>query len=161
MKIAAFIRVCLYDLCYDSEEGIDSRICSLGKLFYEKEFLEEQFNETKHRINILRVDAAPSVNGYKPDYAIRNKDLEIMGMPNEEMQSPYAIHQGERKILYHFYRRFLDEGDERVYAPYVFLYLLIKSKIRREFAQTNSLIGFENFRKHSVNHVFLSNGGVN
>ncbi len=148
VKIAAFIRVCLYDLCFEQETDIDSRICSLGKFFYEKEFLDEQFNETKRRINILRVGAAPSVNGYKPDYAIRHKDLEIKGMQNEEMQSPYAIHQGERKMLYHFFRRFLDGPKECFYAPYVFLYLLIKSKIRREFAQTNSLVGFENFQRY-------------
>ena len=63
--------------------------------------------------------------------------------------SIYNIHDGERRWLYTFFKRyFKNDGGAIELANYVFLYLQLKIRVRREFVQTNSLIGFENFKNY-------------
>ncbi len=61
--------------------------------------------------------------------------------------SIYAVHAGERAWMYDFFYRFYrnDDGMKRI-ADYVYLYMLLKIRIRREFVQTNPLVGFDNFK---------------
>lgn len=63
--------------------------------------------------------------------------------------SIYNIHDGERRWQYIFFKRYF-KGDSNAVdiANYVYLYLLLKIRVRREFVQTNSLIGFENFKTY-------------
>ena len=79
------------------------------------------------------------------DYAVR-----IEGMAGQKSKdSPYMLHFGERQLLYNYFRRYYDMDKEAtLIAPFVYLYVLIKAKYRREFVQTNVLNGFENFKKY-------------
>lgn len=59
------------------------------------------------------------------------------------------IYQGERQLLYTFFYRYYCKDPQCVsVAPYMYLYLLIKNKIRREFVQINKIKGFENFETY-------------
>jgi adenosine deaminase len=97
-----------------------------------------------------RATASQSLGHRSLDYAIRE------GVDT----SIYSIHAGERAMLYHFfYRYFRNEANARWIADYMYLYLLLKVRVRREFIQTNTLYGLENFqtyehRKSSYSNVF-------
>lgn len=79
------------------------------------------------------------------DYAIRVKGLN--GQKGKD--SPYMLHYGERRLLYNYFRRYYDMDNEAaLIAPFVYLYVLIKAKYRREFVQINPLNGFENFKNY-------------
>lgn len=59
---------------------------------------------------------------------------------------PNILYQGERNLFYQFFLQWY-QGNDEVYkiAHYFYLYLLIKTHIRREYVETNALHGFENF----------------
>lgn len=59
----------------------------------------------------------------------------------------YAIHSGERELLYNFFSRyFKNELQVIKLADLLFLYISLKIRVRKEFIQTNPLLGFENFK---------------
>lgn len=64
-------------------------------------------------------------------------------------QSIYSVHAGERGWLYCFFYRYYRNNDKihRI-ADYVYLYLLIKIRIRKEFVQTNTYFGLQNFQRY-------------
>ena len=81
------------------------------------------------------------------DYAI-NK-IDVGGLAKDDLTSPYMLHLGERRLLYCFFQRYYDKDRVAIdLAPFVYLYTLIKTKFRREFIQTNPLLGFENFKNY-------------
>lgn len=81
------------------------------------------------------------------DYAINKKD--VGGLTKDDLVSPYMLHLGERRLLYCYFQRYYDKDCVAIdLAPFVYLYTLIKSKFRREFIQTNPLLGFENFKNY-------------
>ena len=85
--------------------------------------------------------------GLKWDYAIIKKFIPQIG--EQDLSSPYMIHYGERRLLYEFFRG-LFRGD-RAYiklSKYVWLYLLIKNKFRREVIAINNLTGYKNFQSY-------------
>lgn len=91
-------------------------------------------------IDVLRQTAPRTTYGLTPDYAIDTLNA---------TSSPYSILAGERRLLYIFFRKYFS-GDKLAIAwePYVYLYLLIKVKVRREMVQTNRLRGFANFKTY-------------
>ena len=98
----------------------------------------------------LRMD-----DGKPMDYAINRYDLKSLGGVNTA--SPYMLHIGERRLLYCYFRRYYDlEQEAMSLAPFVYLYVLIKSKYRREFVQTNPLLGFENFKAYQDKKTLFS-----
>lgn len=59
------------------------------------------------------------------------------------------IYQGERQLLYAFFYGYYSQDPVCVCAaPYFYLYILLKNKIRREFVQINQIKGFENFETY-------------
>lgn len=83
---------------------------------------------------------------YNFDYAFAASDNPVPAHRTAP-SSPYLVHAGERKLLYRWLRGYYgNKGRHRLIAPLVILYLLIKSKIRREYIQTNELVGFRNFQ---------------
>lgn len=59
----------------------------------------------------------------------------------------FSIHQGERELLYKFFRGYYSKQQNyEKYADFFFLYISLKIRIRKEFVQTNPLYGFENFK---------------
>ncbi|MCD8296126.1 MAG: hypothetical protein LUC88_00975 [Prevotella sp.] len=69
--------------------------------------------------------------------------------------------KSERLILYNsFYRIFSSEKDRREIEKYLYLYLLIKSKFRKEYIQCNGKIGFSNFQDYEKRKVALYERGI-
>lgn len=61
--------------------------------------------------------------------------------------SVYAVHEGERSLLFEFFRRyFKNDQYVRKIADLFFLYISLKIRARKEFIQTNPLYGFDNFK---------------
>lgn len=59
------------------------------------------------------------------------------------------IYQGERQLVYRFFYGYYGKDKQCIgAAPYFYLYLLLKNKIRREFVQINRIKGFENFETY-------------
>ena len=103
--------------------------------------------EIKGLISDLSDDALRMTDGKVLDYAINKKD--IGDISQEDLNNPYMLHVGERRLLYGYFRQYYDQDAVAIgTAPFVYLYTLIKSKYRREFVQTNPLIGFENFKNY-------------
>lgn len=93
--------------------------------------------ELQANINIAAQHSVKNSEGHIIDYAITKN-------PGE---SVYGIHTGERQLLHCFFHRyFRNDQIAHSIADYVFLYLIIKVRIRREFIQTNELVGFDNFK---------------
>lgn len=59
----------------------------------------------------------------------------------------YAIHSGERELLYNFFFHYFKKESQIIkLADLFFLYISLKIRVRKEFIQTNPLLGFENFK---------------
>lgn len=85
------------------------------------------------------------------DYCIRSKNYNV-----DNRHNTHLIYQGERELLYQFFRRFyMEDADCVCWAPYFYLYLLIKLRVRREFVQINPLKGFENFEIYQDRKEYL------
>lgn len=80
------------------------------------------------------------------DYAITNKNT--VDLSDAELSNVYMVHHGERFLLYTFMKKYYGGGNDkwRRCASIIYLYILIKNKVRRELIQTNTLRGFENFQ---------------
>lgn len=115
-----------------------------------KLILEDEYtaNEARKRINaevsVWRTYALRSRSGRTLDYAI---------LPDETIKNHIKdanlIFHGERKLMYQFfYRFFAFDKQAWAFAPYFYLYLVIKTRIRKEFVQINQLKGFENFETY-------------
>ena len=61
--------------------------------------------------------------------------------------SIYAIHEGERLLLFDFLQRYFRKEQVALnIADLFFLYISLKIRVRKEFIQTNPLYGFDNFK---------------
>ena len=104
------------------------------------------------RINVLRMFGVKSVFRSVADYA-------LSGMEDDNHNSPYFILAGERKLLYDVFQLVFSRTDglENI-SKILFLYLSLKTRIRREMVQTNSLRGFDNFQLYqNRKSLFLNN----
>lgn len=100
-------------------------------------------NDTKSLIGTLCCRALRLPNGKVVDYAIR-KDNVLLQSP--DINEPYMIHYGERMLLYKFFYEYYSGNTQVIaVAPWMYLYLLVKVKYRREFVKTNPLLGLDNF----------------
>ena len=79
------------------------------------------------------------------DYALNEVSL-----VNVSKESPYTIYQGERFLLYQFYRDYWSHADKvRTIGKFVYLYELIKNQLRRELNLVNDLYGLGNFQEYN------------
>lgn len=63
--------------------------------------------------------------------------------------SIYAIHEGERLLLFDFLQRYFRKEKVALnIADLFFLYISLKIRVRKEFIQTNPLYGFDNFKMY-------------
>ena len=87
------------------------------------------------------VDTAKQVK-YIPDYAIINDATE-----RDNHERIFSILGGERRLMYKLFRQiYSDEYDSDKKCALFYIYLLIKSELRKEIVQSNRALGFENFR---------------
>lgn len=142
--VAAAIRVQLSAFLYKGEVFDRQRIKGM---IGDAGFCISKVAEIIGDISTMNDGSLHTIDGKTLDYAINMKDLNGLGGINTE--SPYMLHYGERRLLYNYFRRYYDmDKDAMSIAPFVYLYVLIKSKYRREFVQTNPLLGFENFKEY-------------
>lgn len=157
--VAAVIRELLYDVIVNNSAVSDNsdRVNQIKAIIRDKgacvaEAVKVQMRIGKHSWQAYHL--TKHSQGQDWDYAI--PESVSNGNPGW-LASPFMIHYGERFLLYSFFHRLFNH-DRTVYAlsPYVYLYLLIKIRYRKELIQTNGLIGFENFRYYnSRKHAFL------
>ena len=81
------------------------------------------------------------------DYSIQNKDV------NEDTRkSPNCIFVGERRLIYNLLLKIEEDNqDAKKVAPWLYLYLLIKNRIRMEHYLSNDLIGLSNYNLSEKN----------
>lgn len=128
------------------------RVLDGEKLKKELKHVIDLFENAYSRIKIL-IDiqsAVDTLNQNGSKVYVDNYELPLdYTKSSANSGSIYNIHDGERRWLYTFFKRyFKNDGGAIELANYVFLYLQLKIRVRREFVQTNFLIGFENFKNY-------------
>lgn len=75
------------------------------------------------------------------DYSIQNKYVD-----EDTRKSPYCIFVGERRLIYNILLK-IEAGNQEAkkMAPWLYLYLLIKNRIRMEHYLANDLVGLPNY----------------
>ena len=75
------------------------------------------------------------------DYSIQNKYVD-----EDTRKSPYCIFVGERRLIYKLLLKTEENNqDAKKMAPWLYLYLLIKNRIRMEHYLVNDLVGLSNY----------------
>lgn len=136
IQVAAYLRVYLYDEL--ENQNSKGALFRFSDLYRKQDKWNAELKTTQSKIdNLLRESALKYRNGYI-DYCSKN----CTSVP-----AIYAVHFGERSLLTNFFKGFFESKDlERKLADYMFLYVIIKNRIRREFIQNNLPNGFENFK---------------
>ena len=148
--VAAAIRQKLF--CQLNGLECDTDRETIVSMYNGVEFNYDIIESLKNNIARLSESALLTSNKIIIDYAITKEDFKD-GVPT----SPLMINHGERCLLYKwFYAYFSNVAKIRDNADLMLLYLVIKTKIRREFIQTNALTGFGNFQDYdSVKFQFI------
>lgn len=143
--IASAIRVFLYEITSTNRQPNLLNRENILKLFYHEKFNYAGFVDVNNTIGIQMHDALPTKNHIILDYAISQYDFPGAEIPT----SPMMVYHGKRQLMYRwFYGYYSGDEECRKNADLMLLYLIIKCKIRREFIQTNPLVGFVNFQNY-------------
>ena len=144
---AAFLRLQFFKLLnnlYIQKEDPSKKIKCV------KHILEDEFcanrakREIDAEISVWRSYALRGRNGSAIDYAILpSKDVK------KHIKDANLIFHGERQLMYKFFYLFYGFDSQMwALAPYFYLYIVLKTRIRKEFVQINQLKGFENFETY-------------
>ena len=151
--LAAYIRVKLNLFIQDHTLVQETSLLQALRSLKDAMSLNQVKTEALADIDFCKLEALSTCfSREKVDYAIKNQLY-------HDLSSPYMLLCGERQLLYHYFL-LLDQQPEEVswFAPYVYLYLLIKNRFRKELIQTNYLMGFQNFSDYqSRKQAFLGN----
>lgn len=147
--LAAYIRVQLFQyLRHPSSVSAQEMKSALNDLKDETLFNDLK-ETTKEEIALCGTEALCTRFFEKVDYAIISQEYS-----EKELSSPYMLLSGERRILYDYFLQLQRKPHEvRWFAPYVYLYILIKIRFRRELIQTNQLLGFQNFSHYQSRKI--------
>lgn len=148
IEIAAAIRVLLFSKI--GKSGISDISMELIKRgMSDVSNLDDLLSVIQLDISYWKDSTKLTHEGNPFDYAIQEDDFS-MHDDARILSSPFMIHYGERKILYRwFYEYYMYSEKSMQLAGLVLLYLIIKIKVRREFVQTNPLVGFLNFQEYN------------
>lgn len=151
IKIAAWIRSELFSRLYGLKNPTNDWILSIANLDaaelngYSADIFRDIVGLNLHDTEDF--STLPTFNNIHWDYAVNT--YSVKQVSEEDKKSPYMLQFGERKLLYDFYKGYLTKRKGFIkMAKYVWLYLLIRNKFRREVVSTNTLIGFTNFKKY-------------
>lgn len=140
---AAYLREMLYRIFIERDNSIkaldNNHLTRLliDQLFADQYATKLQGDIMSHHSHAFRTKS----DNYILDYAIPNTtEIELLSDKVE------LIYHGERNLMYQIFSSWFNR-EERAYqfSGYFYLYLLLKSHIRREYVETNQLHGFENF----------------
>lgn len=146
IQMAAGLRL----LIFDSLRGYNrtSYFRMSLTLFDDKRARIKYLKPLQSAINVYSRQAVSTYFGKALDYCLTR----------DEGHSIYAIHAGERAWMYDFFYRFYRNDNTAIrIADYVYLYMLLKIRIRREFVQTNPLVGFDNFKMYESRKMAYCN----
>ena len=140
---AAYLREILYRIFIEKDKSIKAIDNNLVKsLLMNQQFADQYTTQLQGDIMSHHSHAFRTMSdNYILDYAIQNTtEIELLSDKVE------LIYHGERNLMYQIFSSWFN-GEERAYqfGGYFYLYLLLKSHIRREYVETNQLHGFENF----------------
>ncbi len=150
-SLAAVIRYHLFEMVNGKTVDVEMFQAELLEAIDSK---DERIALMKHAYR--QIDASKSL-ALKPnadglsrwDYAL----TDINGLNSVHLSSPYMLLCGERSVLYHYFKKLYRNKQEAIkFAPLLYLYLLIKVRCRREFIQTNNLIGLSNYQDYEDNN---------
>lgn len=109
--------------------------------------------EVQQSINIYKTTALHLPSHRAVDYALQQSSFTLNHRNDANM-----VFYGERNLIYSYLLLYY-RGDEIAlqYAPYFYLYVLLRSFVRKEFVQINNLKGFENFEKYQdQKNIFIN-----
>lgn len=117
--------------------------------FYSDNFI----SDLQASISAELQQSSPTVDGRYVDYCLLpyspSTIREAENLKLDKLCEANYIYQGERQLLYTFFYGYYRQDPQCIsMAPYFYLYLLLKNKIRREFIQINNIKGFENFQTY-------------
>ena len=135
--MASYIRLMLFAEVYGTsskftEKRLRNALKDIVTIETGREDMENEVEQLLMKSLKLNMETG-SCARYGFDYAIRFSDFIEPYCPQIHKDSPYIVHHGERKLLYKWFYGYYG-GNIRLkrLAPFVLLYLVIKSKVRRE-----------------------------
>ena len=156
---AAYLRFVLFQVVFSRREskGDQSDETSIEsdfqervmKILKDKWYADSFCSPLQASISWALNSSFPTTEGKHLDYCLRYKPKFGELLLKNNRNNACLIYQGERELLYSFFLGYF-RGESRYIqlAPYMYLYLLLKNKICREFVQVNPIKGFENFEKY-------------
>jgi len=149
VTIATGIRLQLYKWIINPDDDSMFESVQIDELLYGTDDVLSSWRNDGLKANIspLRDKSLrlPQFENNLWDYAI-NKDYDVS---EDELKSPYIFHYGERRLLYQCFRQLYhcSKNKEEISkaSSYLYLYLLIKIRTRKEYIYTNPLKGLLNF----------------
>lgn len=148
--IAAAIRYNLYRYFIDKEDRVNWG--DLYNIPTDRIGLNDYKKDLQNKVNVIRSNGIKMRDHHTWDYAINDN----------EVNSPYVIYSGERRILYAFHKRFAyDPKSLSHIAICVFIYESIKVRFRKEFIHTNTTVGLSNFTLYNERKSSLLNTTLN
>lgn len=141
VSIAILIRAVLYDWLYKGK--IDKE--EIAMLKRSVEVRSTQSIDMLKYVGLHKDDNLTERAGdtFRWDYA------EAGGLEHKLRQSPWAKHRGERRFMTWMLMAALNESSAFKDAlPLFYLYILIKIRYRKDYVQTNPLIGLQNFNHY-------------
>lgn len=155
VNLSAVIRYWMYRIVVDNVGPTSSEQKEILDAVNDKMRSLHLQNKIFFRIKSLRSLAprALNVTHVHWDYAIDNHIVD-----GACSQSPYMLLFGERKLIYSFMWMLLQRGDNvaKKFAPFFYLYLLIKTHCRKELIMTNGQIGLANYQEYQNRLPVLS-----
>lgn len=152
--LAALIRWELYKK-YIKEDG--SAFNEDFDNMFEKLIGEKDYH-SKHEVFVLDYQtreegksSMKAVDGEIVDYAIR-EDAAVV----DNIYSPFMMLHGERRLLYMFYKDYIEEKLTGRECIYIYLYLLVKNQLRRELQHVNGLPGLDYFKEYNHRKTFFT-----
>lgn len=155
---AAYLRFVFYCLLlkpqcanFSEKEFIENNYCcKVNKILTDPWFADSFALDLQAAVTNASLSSLPTTDRRHLDYCLL-PSVEIceLLLSDKQRKIVNVVYQGERQLLYKFFYGYYSH-DLRCLsaAPYFYLYLLLKSKIRREFVQINPIKGFENFEEY-------------
>lgn len=158
---ASYLRLQFYKALFVQNQNAWNNVQHAIRILQDEIYAERISYQIQSEISVFRSKAFKDIEDRAIDYAIENTHEVVQNCENA-----YLIFHGERRIMYEYFSRFFQCDRQAVIsAPYFYLYIVLKTRIRKEFVQVNQLKGFENFETYQERKgIFLSDevplGGV-
>ena len=156
---AAYLRFVFYCLllkpeyaCFDKDGNYIEKNypCKINKILTDPWYADNFALDLQAAITNASLSSLLTADRRHLDYCLfSSKEICDLLLDNKQREIVNLVFQGERQLMYKFFYGYYSHDKQCLsIAPYFYLYLLLKSKIRREFVQINRIKGFENFEEY-------------